>query len=218
MPTDPRPSIASAARPMDVNEPRLEPGLQRAGDQITAMLVPGEVIQTLAVQRRLYALFHRRTIVATTSGRLLILTRNLLGGYDLRDIRWQDLKETHLQAGVFTALLTVLAYGLPDLAVNGQLRRISVEGLRKHQAEAVYRICQANEQAWREKRRVRELEELRAKSGGVQIGAQLSGGLSTGDMTANPVQKLEQAKEMLSKGLIGDAEYEALKARIVSSM
>ena len=34
----------------------------------------------------------------------------------------------------------------------------------------MYRICQQHDQVWREKRRVRELEELRAKSGGVQIG------------------------------------------------
>jgi hypothetical protein len=33
----------------------------------------------------------------------------------------------------------------------------------------VYRVRQAQDQAWREKRRVRELEEMRAKSGGIPL-------------------------------------------------
>ena len=48
-------------------------------------------------------------------------------------------------------------------------------GLHKAQAQEVYRACQFQEQAWREKRRVRELEELRAKSGGLHLAGGLSG-------------------------------------------
>jgi hypothetical protein len=47
--------------------------------------------------------------------------------------------------------------------------------LRKDQAQAMYRICQQHDQVWREKRRIRELEELRAKSGGVQFGGRRAG-------------------------------------------
>jgi hypothetical protein len=211
----------TARRDMDNARPAAaavatDAGVAKALAQVSAMLVAGEVIQTYAVQRRLYALFHRRTIVAATSGRLLVLTRELFGGYALRDVRWQDIKEVRLGAGIFTALLTVVSYSQPDLAVNGQLRRIDVDGLRKAEAEGVYRICQGNEQAWREKRRVRELEEMRAKSGGMQIGGSLPGGPAP--MDAGPVQKLAQAKEMLNQGLISDAEYESLKARIVSAI
>jgi hypothetical protein len=34
----------------------------------------------------------------------------------------------------------------------------------------------------------------------------------------DPVERLSQAKAMLDKGLITDAEYEAMKARIISSI
>ena len=96
---------------------------------------------------------------------------------------------------------------------------LSFSGLRKGQARAVYRICQAQEQAWREKRRIRELEELRARSGGIQLGA---GGADVNGSRAvssdSPVLRLAQAKEMFERRLITDSEYESLKARIVGSL
>ena len=89
-----------------------------------------------------------------------------------------------------------------------------VRGLRKEQAQAVYRICQAQDQAWREKRRVRELEELRARSGGIQVS---SGRLGQRRPPAtDAVRRLQEAKQLLDAKLITDAEYEAIKAKIVS--
>jgi hypothetical protein len=89
-------------------------------------------------------------------------------------------------------------------------------GLRKGDAESVYRVSQANEQAWREKRRQRELEELRAKSGGVQIGS--TPGAASAPAEENPAERLERAREMLAKGLINDSEYEAIKARVLGAL
>jgi hypothetical protein len=84
----------------------------------------------------------------------------------------------------------------------------------------VYRICQAQEQQWREKRRVRDLEELRAKSGGLQLGGAggLGGVAGGGAGGADAVERLKAAKEMLANGLITDAEFEALKAKVVSGL
>lgn len=185
---------------------------------ISSLLVPGETISTYAVQRRIHALVHRRMVVVATSGRLMALERHVWGGYTLHDIRWQDMKQAHLGAGPFAADLELSAFSQPDLASAGQLRTLSIPGLRKEQAQAVYRLCQANDQAWREKRRIRELEELRAKSGGIQMGGAGGFGSPPAGAVGDPVAKLSQAKEMLEKGLISDAEYESLKARIVSSM
>ena len=98
-------------------------------------------------------------------------SRRLLGGYDSADIRWQDLKETRISAGILAADLTLVAQSSSDLNIGAEVNRVwTFEGLHKDQAQAMYRICQQHDQVWREKRRVRELEELRAKSGGVQIG------------------------------------------------
>ena len=98
----------------------------------------------------------------------------------------------------------------------------------KAEAQEVYRSCQTRAQAWREKRRIRELEELRAKAGGVQIGATRgmsgAGGLSSAGMGASddgegsPMARLQRAKDMLSGGLLNDAEFEQIKAKILAEL
>jgi len=79
-------------------------------------------------------------------------------------------------------------------------------------------VCQSQSQAWREKRRVRDLDELRAKSGGIQFGQSMSGVAGTPTDGADPVARLQRAKEMLTGGLITDAEYESIKAKIVDRL
>lgn len=202
-------------------EVQSEPRLIQALEQLASLLVPGETIEAYAVQRRLFALTHRRELVAATTGRLIGMRRGLFGSFHPTSVRWQDLKVARVDVGVLGASLTVLFFGGPDLAIAGQEASRTFKGLRKNQAEAVYRVCQAQDQAWREKRRVRELEELRAKSGGIQLG--LSG--AGAGLAASPsggqddaVARLEKAKAMLDKGLISDAEFEALKARIVNTL
>jgi putative oligomerization/nucleic acid binding protein len=199
------------------NEPRIIAALQ----ELHSLLIPGEFVDACTVQRRLFALTHRRTLVAATTGRLIFIERGLFGGFHPTTIRWQDLKDTRLDVGVFGARLVISAYATPDLAIAGQATVYTFPGLRKAMAQAVYRLCQAQDQAWREKRRVRELEELRAKSGGIQLNAPFGGGASapgSADGQEDPVERLEKAKTMLAKGLISDAEYEALKARIVNTL
>ncbi len=198
-------------------EPRLIAGLE----QIATLLVPGETIEAFAVQRRFFALTHRRALVAATSGRLIYMRRGLLGGFQPRSVRWQDLREARVAIGAVGADLTVTFFGGPDLAIAGKEDSQTFPGLRKSQAEAVYRVCQAQDQAWREKRRVRELEEMRARSGGIQLGSTGAGaGLAASPAGGqdDTVTRLEKAKAMLDKGLISDAEFEALKARIVNTL
>jgi hypothetical protein len=67
---------------------------------------------------------------------------------------------------------------------------------------------------------VREIEQMRARSGGIQFS---SGGLpmqppSDGGVQADPVKRLQQAKQMLEQKLISDSEYEAIKAKIVNTV
>ena len=194
-----------------------EDGLEKPLGDLRSVLIAGESIQAWAVQRRMFALAHRRVLVAATSGRLIVITRPLLGGFELVTVRWQDLEEVTLRVGVIGADLGVRAGKATDLASLGSqgAQRVELKGLRKEQAQAVYRVCQAQDQAWREKRRVRELEELRARSGGIQVmGSPLAGAAApAGD---DAVRRLQEAKRLLDAQLITDAEYEAIKARIVS--
>ncbi len=200
-----------------------DPSVRRALDTLQGLLTAGETLEAWAVQHRLFALTHRRACIAATSGRFISLSRHLLGGYDSADIRWQDLKETRIRAGIIAADLTLVAQASSDLNISSEVNRVwTFQGLCKDQAQAIYRICQQHDQVWREKRRVRELEELRARSGGVQIGAG-AGSAAAGAAAADggeseATRRLRQAREMLDAKLISDAEFESIKAKIISGL
>ena len=192
-------------------------GIHRALEHLNSVLTASETLEAWAIQRRLFALRHRRRVVAATSGRFLALERGLFGGFTLTDIRWQDLKNVKIDVGIVGARLTLEAFSSPDLAsASAQTSTVVYEGLRKDQAEALYRIAQGRDQAWREKRRIRDLEEMRARAGGGQVG-NVAGAVP--DSTAgDTTQRLQQAKAMLDAGLISDSEYETLKAKIISQV
>src|SRR5580692_11081268 len=194
-------------------------GLSAALATLQGLLTSGETLEAWAAQRRVYALTHRRALIAATSGRFISLKRRLFGGYDSADIRWQDLKETRISAGIIAADLTLVAQSSADLNIGAEVNRVwSFEGLNKDQAQAMYRICQQHDQVWREKRRVRELEELRAKSGGVQISGQPAYSGDAAGSESEPARRLRQAREMLEAKLISDSEFETIKAKIVSGL
>ena len=191
----------------------------RALGRISAILVLGETIEAYAVQRRIFAMKHRRDIVIATTGRLILMRRGFFGGFSVQDVRWQDVKDARITVGILGADIALEALSAPDMAVAGEKQTLIYTGFRKEEAQAVYRVCQAQEQAWREKRRLRELEELRAKSGGFDMGSVRSAAPSpTPGAGDDSVARLQRAKEMLEKGLIADSEYETIKARIVGSL
>ena len=215
-PTASRPAAAAPSAGEHVN---VTAGLT----ELNGLLVSGERLLAYAAQRRLFALTHRRVIVAATTGRFIAMTRGLIGGYTPFDVRWQDLKDVSIRAGIFGADLTISSLATDDFGSHGHGvsgRRVFM-GLRKQEAQQVYKICQAQEQSWREKRRVRDLDELRAESGGVQLGSLPMtgiGGAAAPAGTSDPTERLRRAKEMLDSGLITDTEYESIKARVVDNL
>ena len=189
--------------------------LRPALAKLESILVRGETIEAWAVQRRLFAIAHRRLLVAATSNRLIALKRGLIGGFEFTDVRWQDLKEAHVRVGVLGATLRLVAESSSDMVgAQSPDRTLVYSGLRPDLAQAVYRICQAQDQAWREKRRLRQIEELRARSGGVQIVGDPSAS-RLGAASGEAMQRLDQARQMLESKLISDSEYEAIKAKIL---
>lgn len=198
----------------------IEPSDQAILRQLQSILIAGETLEAWALQLRIFALTHRRALVAATSGRFIVLRRRLLGGFDPIDLRWQDLKEVRINVGLLSAELTLTAYDGADLSSGESTRGVwQFTGLHKSQAQEVYRICQAREQAWREKRRIRDIEEMRARAGGIQLGRDTVGSESTAAAGNDEmVQRLKRAKEMLDAKLISDSEYEALKAKIINQV
>jgi hypothetical protein len=212
-----QPATPSAAPAPDGEDARVGSGLK----ELNGLLVPGERLLAYAVQRRIFALSHRRVIIGATSGRFIGLSRGLIGGYTPVDVRWQDLKDVSIRAGIFGADLTISSLATDDFGSHGHAAggRQIFAGLRKEQAQQVYKICQAQEQSWREKRRVRDLDELRAESGGVQFGNMpMSGGAAAPSAMGDPTDRLRRAKQMLDDGLITDTEYESIKARVVDNL
>jgi hypothetical protein len=178
------------------------PGLDSILVTLRGLLTAGESLEAWAVQHRLFALTHRRACIAATTGRFISLKRRLLGGYESAD-------------------LTLVAQSSSDLNIGSEVNRVwTFAGLCKDQAQAMYRICQQHDQVWREKRRIRELEELRAKSGGVQFGNATSayGAADAAGAESEPARRLRQAREMLDAKLISDSEFESIKAKIVSGL
>ena len=192
------------------------------------MLLPGERVVASAMQHRLSAGISRRNLAAATTGRFILLRRHLLGGYAMTDVRWQDLKQASLSVGAITASVRLAhSANLSDTAMDeANFRTLAASGLVIDGAQAVYRECQAQEQAWREKRRVRSIEEMRARAGGVQVatGVYPAGGQTPADSLAAPsssdtlAEKLAKARDLRLQGLITDSEYESIKARLVQSI
>src|SRR5437879_5948077 len=92
-------------------------GVYDALEALRSMLIPGEELEACAIQRRVFALKHRRIMVGATTGRLILIRRGLFGGFETTDCRWQDVRETNLQVGAFGSTLRVSAYRSNDLAV-----------------------------------------------------------------------------------------------------
>src|SRR5215218_8130815 len=122
----------TAARPTAATEAHEDMRIQDALAQLRALLVPGETMGAYAVQRRLFALLHRRVVVCATSGRFISLSRGLLGGYMPYDVRWQDLDDASVRAGIFGATITISALQSDDLASRERAgSRVAIGGLRK---------------------------------------------------------------------------------------
>lgn len=191
----------------------------KAYNHLKAILISGETIEDWSIQRRLFALTNRRVFVAATSGRFILIKRGFFGGFDMTDSRWQDIASVKLKVGVFGADLTIQTFASNDLAMNNSFSLFfTVNGLRKEQTENLYRFAQAQDQSWREKRRVRELEEMRAQSGGLNIGNSQMGNQSSPNTSDDSLARLQKAKDMLDNRLITDSEYESIKAKIVNGL
>src|SRR5882672_8059749 len=105
----------SETRSMSDNATPIEPGPGKALASLQTILVRDETLEAWAIQRRVFALFHRRVMLAATNNRLIALKRGLFGGFEYSDLRWQDLKEAHVSVGIFGATLRLLAEDSSDL-------------------------------------------------------------------------------------------------------
>jgi len=183
---------------------------RKAEATLDSTLMSGEQVVARAVQHRVFALFRRRMVIAITGSRILTVQRGLLGGFKMADMQWKDLKDVRLEQNILEGLCgSNLAFDSLLLGHPG----IAVDGVPHQTAASMYAKAQYEEQAWEEKRRVRSLEETRAASGGVTIGAMdgAGGGASSDRM----VEEIRKAKELLDSGAVSDTEFQEMKAKIL---
>lgn len=179
--------------------------LQQIAAEVAKVLTPNEEILYIALQNQM-ALSVRKDCVVATNNRVILYRPDVLGRVNFDNFLWQDVQNAQIQQGMLSSEFQVET-------VDGT--RNALGNLDKEQAKRLYGVCQQMEQEWREKRRVREMEEDRARSGGVVVGA--APGVA-GASAEDPVEKLAKAKAMLDQHLISDIEYEALKAKILAAM
>ena len=212
-------SARSGVRPAGIVQARHKSGdgrLAQAIAKLSSVLTPGEAVQDVAFQLRLWAILHRRALVATTGRRIIFFWRGLLGGFDMVDLQWQDVRNAQVKEHFFPAYL-----GADITIVSKNGRHVNLRGLDSGTARKIYAYAQDQEQAWREKNRIREMEELRAKSGGITLngpGNAIASPGAQGPSTEDVLRKLKEAKELLDADAISDVEYEAIKARVLNVM
>ena len=179
--------------------------IRKIAKEAASILTENERMLYIAHQGR--TMFgQKRDAVIATNNRMIIFQRQRFRGFAFDDFLWEDVKDVDLEQGMMSALIQCTL-------TDGEV--LTVSGLVKDQARVLYGICQQKEQEWRERRRVRKMEEDRAKAGGTQITMPDTGSESA---VTDPLERLAKAKAMFDGELISEAEYETLKANILSSV
>jgi hypothetical protein len=141
------------------DESQETPEVQAIAEDVAKILTPNEEILYVARQNAM-ALSVRPDAVVATSNRVILYQPQVLGRLNFSDFQWQDVANVKLRQGSFSSEFLVDA-------TDGRAGRVGE--LDKEQSKRLYGICQQMEQEWREKRRVREMEEARARSGGIHM-------------------------------------------------
>ena len=190
---------------------------RKAMEKLDGTLMKDENILHKGIDKRPFALFSRRSVFAVTNSRITNLQRGLIGGYKMRDYQWKDLEDTKISENVLPEIcgstLTFTFSQFPSIMVYPDLKT----------ASDIYKVAQLQEQAWEEKRRIREMEETRAQAGGISIGNTATpsptGSTSNNDKsmsTSDIADELLKIKELLDKGILSDAEFQEMKSKILS--
>ena len=190
---------------------------RKAMEKLDGTLMKDENIFHKGIDKRPFALFSRRSVFAVTNSRIINLQRGLIGGYTMRDYQWKDLKDAKISENVLPDIcgstLTFTFSQFPSIMVYPDFKT----------ASDIYKVAQLQEQAWEEKRRIREMEETRAQAGGISIGNTATtfptGSTSNNDKsmsTSDIADELLKIKELLDKGILSDVEFQEMKAKILS--
>jgi hypothetical protein len=184
---------------------------EKARQKLQATLMKDEKVISSAIQNRISSLFKRRELIAITNSRFVSINRSLFGGFTMRDYQWKDLQDVKLSENILPGIFGSSLKFITGTDSTG----LHINGIPSDVASAIYTHAQSEGQAWEEKRRIRELEERRAASGGVHVHSGVPGA-ATGPPAASILEEIARAKTLLDAGAISDAEFQEIKARVLS--
>jgi hypothetical protein len=150
--------------------------------------------------------------IALTNKRIILIRPKTFGmTLDFKDFSWMSVADVHMKEEFFSATITIKT-------TTGQSD--SMEDIPKAQARKLYRFAQEMEEAKREERRQRDLEDKRAMAGGgITINTpSMMPQAAPAAPAEDPMEKLTKLKSMLDMGVLTQAEFDAKKADILSKM
>ena len=179
--------------------------LKKALDTSKKILTEGEIHLEAAVQKKPIINYHPHSIVVTN--KRVIKHQPHLFKATFKDYLWKDLRNVHLIDRFFgSTIVFQFSKGI-----------IVADRLPKEQAKKVYAVAQAKEEEWVEKRRLRTIEEERARSGAnhIIIGKDKHHE-SDGDPQTSPIRdKLLELQALLNDGLVTQDEYQIKKMELL---
>jgi hypothetical protein len=186
--------------------------IAKARTKLKDTLMDEETLISQGMQRRPFAFFSRRKLIAITNSRIIMISRGLLGGFTMRDFQWKDLHNAQISENVLSDLCG------SNLSFEAMKQAITIPGVENGAATAIYKRAQSEEQAWEEKRRIRHLEDKRAAAGGVVLHTSPSqlNNESTNRNAFSVTEEIEKAKKLLDSGAINDVEFQEIKSKILS--
>ena len=197
---------------------------RKAFQKLEDTLMSSEEIINKGMDKRPFALFSRRKILGVTSSRFICLYRGILGGYQMKDYQWKDLVDIRISENVLPRICgSTLTFLINNKEQNYNVPIVTT--IDSKIGSSIYQFGQMQEQAWEEKRRIREMEEKRAQSGGTYI---TSGSndltpsnnaiSNTGNQSATNklVAEIQELKNLVDQGILSDAEFQEAKSKILS--
>jgi predicted RNA-binding Zn-ribbon protein involved in translation (DUF1610 family) len=177
-------------------------------DRVKQICTSTEEIMYMAVQQKPIANLSPDAIVLT-SRRAIIFRQKMLGTMEFVDVPWSQVGNVHVKENMIGATVSITGS-------NGHSE--TVDYLPKEQARKVYRHGQEMEEKMVEWRRNRKMEEDRNAADQVIVNTAVANQPQSAPAADDPVQRLGKLKTMLDAGLIDQSEYDAAKARILSSI
>ncbi|MGA9765748.1 MAG: PH domain-containing protein [Rhodomicrobium sp.] len=190
--------------------------METAEKKTEATLMQDEKIVVKGVQQRAYALLKRRTFIALTNNRVIMMSRGIFGGFNIKSFQWKNIVDVsiseHIFSGTLGTDLRFTYFVVPD-DPNSPKDYMNFFGLPDGVAARGYAQAQTEQQAWQEKRRIRTMEQNRAIAGGTYISTATQAQTNS---ISGVASELSNAKKMMDEGVISNSEFQELKSKLLN--